>query len=240
MRPVVLFTDFGFDGPYVGQLRLAVHRIAPDVPVFDLMHDAPVYSPAAAGWMLAALTERLPDDAVICAVIDPGVGTNRNPVIVQVGQRLFVGPDNGLLDGVAADQPTARWWRLDWNPTPMSASFHGRDLFAPAAARLAVGDWPDHSPCSPAACGGAPNRAQVIYADAFGNAWTGLRQLEPGLALVAGQCRFEPANTFGERPVGHCLWYVNSNGFVELAVNQGSAMETAGLTLGAPVQAVRA
>ena len=236
MRPVILFTDFGFDGPYVGQLRLAVHRLAPQVPVFDLMHDAPAFSPHAAGWLLEAFTERLPEDAVVCAVIDPGVGTTRHPVIVEAGNRLFVGPDNGLLNAIAAAHHPSRWWHLAWQPDGMSASFHGRDLFAPSAARLALGDWPPHHECAAPEDGMPQDRARVIYADAFGNAWTGLRDMVPNATLMAGGLSFAPARTFGDRPPGHALWYTNSNGFIELAVNQGSAMQAAGLNLGDPVQ----
>jgi hypothetical protein len=235
MRPVVLFTDFGFDGPYVGQLRLAAHRWGPHVPVFDLMHDAPAFSPIAAGWLLAALVERLPQDAVVCAVIDPGVGTRRRPVILRAGGRLFVGPDNGLLNRVAEQEQNARWWALDWVPERLSASFHGRDLFAPAAVRLAQGDWPDHSPVPAPSRDASGSPAQIIYADGFGNAWTGLRQLESTAQIQAEQTRFRHASTFGDRAPGEPLWYLNSNGFVELAVNQGSAVEAAGLGIGTPV-----
>ena len=75
-----------------------------------------------------------------------------------------------------------------------------------------------------------------VYADAFGNAWTGLRDMAPNATLMAGGLSFAPARTFGDRPPGHALWYTNSNGFIELAVNQGSAMQAAGLNLGDPVQ----
>jgi len=235
MRPLVLFTDFGFEGPYVGQLKLAAHRWGPRVPVFDLMHDAPAFAPIAAGWLLAALVERLPEDAVVCAVIDPGVGTARRPVIVEADKRLFVGPDNGLLSRVSEQSAKTRWWSLDWIPDGLSASFHGRDLFTPAAARLAQGDWPAHSRITPPHCDASGTPAQIIYADGFGNAWTGLRRLEPAAQVEAGPMTFQHASTFGDREPGEPLWYMNSNGFVELAINQGSAVDKAGLRIGTPI-----
>lgn len=238
MRPVVLFTDFGLLGPYVGELRIAVHHVDPAIPVFDLMHDAPRYAPGAAGLLLAALIERLPDDAVVCAVVDPGVGTARRPVILRADDRWYVGPDNGLLAPVAASANTVDWFAVDWRPENLSTSFHGRDLFAPVAARLAQGhpppgqhiDAPERLP--------APDPSQVIYIDDFGNAWTGLRDVPTNATLHAGTTAFRRANTFGDVPEGAPLWYVNSSGFVELAFNQTSAAATAGLFAGTPVRIV--
>lgn len=235
MRPVILFTDFGLLGPYVGELRLAVHKVDAALPVFDLMHDAPRYAPGAAGLLLAAMLERLPQEAVVCAVIDPGVGTARRPVILHADDRWFVGPDNGLLDAVAAGANDAVWHSVDWRPENLSTSFHGRDLFAPVAARLAQGHPPPGQridapqPVAPA------DPAQVIYLDDFGNAWTGLRAITDDARIHASNTVFPRADTFGDVPVGAPLWYVNSSGLVELAFNQDSAAARAGLAPETPV-----
>jgi S-adenosylmethionine hydrolase len=131
-------------------------------------------------------------------------------------------------------------WEVLWRPGRLSASFHGRDLFAPVAARLARGEWPAARPIgwSPADFEGwADDLARVIYVDAYGNAVTGLRTagLAPGARFaVAGQV-LERAETFGAVPPGTGLWYENSSGLAEIAVNQGSAASLFGLAVGSPV-----
>ena len=135
-RPIFLFTDFGWSGPYVGQMVGAIVSADPLARVFNLMHDAPQVRPDLAAYLLPACCRALPQDAVVAAVVDPGVGGDRAALIVETATMTFVGPDNGLLSRL----PKIRWVaRIDWRPASLSASFHGRDLFAPVAARLALG-----------------------------------------------------------------------------------------------------
>ena len=136
---ILLFTDFGWQGPYVGQLHLALAQEAPGIRVIDLMHDAPAFSPIAAGHLLSALVDRVPAEAVVVAVVDPGVGSARHPLLVEAAGRRFVGPDNGLLAPVTHRYEAVDVRIIEWRPPRLSASFHGRDLFAPAAARLVRG-----------------------------------------------------------------------------------------------------
>lgn len=224
------FTDFGLTGPYVGQMRAAVAAVAPDLIQIDLMHDAPTFAPRPSAYLLAALVDGLPAGATVCAVVDPGVGSHRGAVLLEAGGRRFVGPDNGLLSIVAARDPEARWHELTWVPDRMSDSFHGRDLFAPAAARWTLGDRPESRLIAGPTVGTdwPADLAEVIYIDHYGNCMTGLRG---GVArLPFARCR-----TFSEAGVGEVFWYENSSGLAEIAVNQGSAAETLGLRVGSPV-----
>lgn len=241
---IALFTDFGLQGPYMGQMRAAIATIAPNMPVIDLFADAPMFNAMASAYLLAAYGPAMPQGSIIVAVVDPGVGSARPAVILQAGGRFYVGPDNGLL-AVMAARDGGEAWVIDWVPPNLSNSFHGRDLFAPVAARLAIGqpveathvplaqiereDWPDDLP-------------QIIYHDHYGNVMTGLRAscLSPGTLLRAGGHEFRPARTFSAVSPGQAFWYENSNGLAEIAVNQGRAADLDGLGLGAPISFVAA
>jgi S-adenosylmethionine hydrolase len=239
---ILLFTDFGLSGPYVGQLKAVLHRDAPaGVPIVDLMHDAPRFDPRAAAYLLAALAPQLPAESIVVAVVDPGVGTERLPVVVRADRRWLVGPDNGLFDPVARRAAQPRCWRITLRPAKLSRSFHGRDLFAPVAARIAAGSPPPGEPLDPSRLlrpGWPADLAQVIYIDHYGNAVTGLRAecaAQPSTLRVRGhRLRFAP--TFGTVPVGLPFWYINSIGLIEIAVNQGRADRTLGLAVGTPVE----
>jgi S-adenosyl-L-methionine hydrolase (adenosine-forming) len=237
---IFLYTDFGAEGPYLAQMQAVLAAESPGVPRFNLLSNAPAGDPRRAAYLLAALSAELPRGAIVLGVVDPGVGGERLPIVVEAGGQRFVGPDNGLFSRVAARDPAARAWRIDWRPERLSASFHGRDLFAPVAARLAVGidvpmtklsaaqlvgaDWPDEI-------------AEVVYADGYGNLFTGLRgdRLAGDAILEAGGRRLRCARTFSAVPAGEAFWYRNSCGLVEIAVNGGSARERLGLGVGAIV-----
>jgi len=240
---IVVFTDFGLQGPYTGQMKAVLHQLAPAVPVVDLFADAPVGNPKASAYLLAAYAQWFAAGTVFLCVVDPGVGGTRPPIILEADGRWYVGPGNGLFELVQRRAKTARCWDIDWKPERLSASFHGRDLFAPVAAMLARGepppgrprkddthrrkDWPD-------------DLCEVVYIDHFGNAMTGLRALILPCAarLVAVGQALEPAQTFSDRPPGTAFWYENSNGLVEIAVNQGRADRELGLTIGIPIEVV--
>ncbi len=236
---IALFTDFGWSGPYVGQMHAVLARDGAADPVIDLMHDAPSFDPVASGHLLAALAPSMPAGTIFVGVIDPGVGTTRDPVVVEADGQWFVGPDNGLFDVVSARAADTRWWRITRAPEGHSVTFHGRDLFAPVAALIARGgavpgralplpDYPEEA---------ASDRGAIIYIDAFGNAVTGLRP--PGNRMVpvlnvAGRC-LSRRRTFADAAPGEGLWLVNSMDLVEIAVNRGSAAEMFGLTVGTRV-----
>jgi S-adenosyl-L-methionine hydrolase (adenosine-forming) len=234
---LVLFTDFGSSGPYVGQMKAVLAREAPGTQVIDLLHEAPAFNARSSAYLLAALVGAIPAGAVFCCIVDPGVGTARRALALQADERWFVGPDNGLLEIVARRARAARWLEIAWRPDALSATFHGRDLFAPVAARLARGDASGLRPCDPPDHRLPHDLAEVVYVDPYGNAATGLRAggLAPDCVLQAnGRC-FLPVRTFGEAPAGAPIWYPNSSGLAELAINQGSAAGSCGLAVGAAV-----
>ncbi len=243
---IALFTDFGAGGPYLGQVRAVLNTRAPDTPVVELMSDAPAFKVRACAYLLAALVSPFPARSVFLCVVDPGVGTAaREPVLLRVDGRWYVGPGNGLLDVVAKRGESVEAWRVDWQPEILSRSFHGRDLFAPVAAMLARGE---DVPATPVALDRDSLDAlpddlnEVIYIDGFGNAMTGLRAaaLEEARMLEVGKSRLRHAATFGEAGEGEAFWYYNAIGLVEIAVNQGNAAKTLGLAVGVPVNAVQA
>jgi S-adenosylmethionine hydrolase len=233
---IVLVTDFGLVGPYVGQLMRVFHEQAPGDPVVTLFADAPVWNPKAAAYLLPPYTGGFPAGTVFVCVVDPGVGSHSHaPAAVRCDARWFIGPDNGLFELVRRRAREATDFRIAWRPPELSASFHGRDLYAPTAARLARGiqeglepaeglrmaDWPDDLP-------------EVIYIDHYGNAMTGLRasQLDRRADLLVGRARLRPAHTFAAVARGEAFWYENSNGLVEIAVNQGRAADVLRLAIG--------
>ncbi len=236
---IFLFDDFGWQGPYTGQMKTVLARMAAGIPVIDLQHDAPAFRPQAAGALLAAMVPWLPESVVVLAVVDPGVGTARRPCLVEADGRWFVGPDNGLFNRVAMQAASARAWRIEWRPETLSDSFHGRDLFAPVAAMLATGVdvprtpvslWQPEEPFE-------ADLPEVIYIDGYGNVMTGWRagSLSEDAMIRLGNEVICHARTFGDVPPGEAFLYANSLGLVEIAVNQGNAAERFGLTVGAPV-----
>lgn len=240
-RPIGLFTDFGSAGPYVGQVRGVLLGRAPGVPVIDLMADAPACNPRAAAYLLAALAPEWPADMVVMAVVDPGVGSDRLPLMADIDGRWFVGPDNGLFELLRRRARAFSAWAITWRPERLTPSFHGRDLFAPVAARLALGEAPEAigaRPVEPLRPGDWPDDLpEIIYGDCYGNAMTGLRAA--GVAAdadiqVAGRT-LGRARTFADIPPGGAFWYENSIGLVEIAVNQGAAMDALGLRVGEKV-----
>ncbi len=231
---ILLFTDFGFQGPYVGQMHAAIPSVAPGVPVIDLMHDAPAFQPRASAYLLAALARHWPPGAVVVGVVDPGVGSSRLPVAVQAAGRWLVGPDNGLLVAAARSlDPAARWHCIVWRPDALSASFHGRDLFAPTAARIATGDLSGLAPLAgePAGADWPAEEAAVVYIDGYGNVMTGLNP-QPGAVLTAGRQQFRERRTFADAARGEAFWYKNALGLAEIAINQGNAASRLELTIG--------
>ena len=236
---LILFTDFGFGGPYVGQMKLAIWRHAPQLPVIDLLHDAPVFDSQAAAYLLAALAVDLPNDCAVVGVVDPGVGSARDGLIIRADERWYVGPDNGLFECVVARAEHVQCWRITWQPERLSASFHGRDLFAPLAVRLLIGQNPGQlgEAIGYRPRGWPEQLHRIIYIDAFGNAMTGIQAaaLPKTARLQAGAQTLENARTFADVPPGQGFWYENSSGLVEIAVNQGRADVQLGLSVGSAI-----
>ncbi|HEC12069.1 MAG TPA: hypothetical protein ENI80_02295 [Acidiferrobacteraceae bacterium] len=237
---IVLFTDFGTEDSYVGQLHGVLHQAVSDLEIVDLLHHVPNFDIRAGAYLLPSLVNLFPVGTVFVCVVDPGVGGVRRPLILRVDGRWYVGPDNGLFRLLLRRATGAQIWEILWRPENLSASFHGRDLFAPVAGMLAMGGQPDCRPCEI----GDTNRgdwpddlARIIYIDHYGNAITGLRatSVDTDCTLTIGKSRLASAQTFGSVPIGAGFWYANANGLVEVAVNQGHAAHQLEIGLGEQV-----
>jgi len=255
MGLITLLTDFGARDWFVGTMKGVILRIAPNTVLVDITHDIPPGDIAAGAFALAASSPFFPPQTVHLAVVDPGVGTPRPAVVVQTRSACFVGPDNGLLTLALKGQEIRGIRRLE-NPEyalpSLSHTFHGRDLFAPAAAHLSRGlpparlgpawarlaslPWPE--PTS------EPQgwRGQVVYVDHFGNAITNLPN---HLAAAAGKrCRLRFGNNrscpigsaYASVPLGRPVGIPGSTGFLEIAVHQGHAARKFRLKPGSRVQ----
>jgi S-adenosylmethionine hydrolase len=232
---IVLCTDFGPAGPYVGQVKAVLAREAPGVPVIDLFADLPPFRPQLAAYLLAAYGEAFMAGDVILAVVDPGVGGARAALALEAGGRWYVGPDNGLFEIVQRRAGAAQCWTIDWRPPALAATFRGRDLFAPVAARLARGEPPPGTAAAPTRHPEWPDDlAAIVYVDHYGNAMTGLRAaaLPAGAELEAAGVRIARARTFADVPDGSLLWYENANSLAEIAAHGASAAARLGLAPG--------
>ncbi|MGZ5050560.1 MAG: SAM hydrolase/SAM-dependent halogenase family protein [Methylobacter sp.] len=236
MTGIVLFTDFGPAGPYTGQMESVLLQTAPNVPVINLLSNAPTADPRLSSYLLAALRHSFPSNSIFLAVVDPGVGGERKAVVLQADGQFLVGPDNGLLNTVAVQVKDTQWFEIVWRPEHCSMSFHGRDIFAPVAAKLAIDEadgllqpfvrndlnnWPH-------------DLAEVIYFDHYGNAMTGLRYRHAysGKTLTVDGVKIEQAGTFSQVGEHRAFWYQNSSGLIEIAVNKGRAEQQLNLALG--------
>lgn len=238
---IALATDFGSQGIYTGQMHGVLLAGNPDIPVVDLVNDLPAFQPQLGAYLLASIIPFMPSDALYVCVVDPGVGSDRAPLVLRADDQWLVGPDNGILAMVARRADRCHWWRITWKPPKLSHSFHGRDLFAPVAAMLAADEPVPGEPISGEHVLGTnwpEDLAKIVYVDHFGNLITGLRAGIIGddrvLNIEGHSIPF--ARTFSDAPPGGAFWYANSNGLVEIAVNQGRADRMFNLVPGDEVQ----
>jgi len=238
---IVLFTDFGVADPYVGQMHAVLASAAPNLVVIDLFHAVPNFDIRAGAYLLPAYAREFPPGTVFICVVDPGVGGPRRPVMLKADERWYVGPDNGLFQVLARRAGACECHVIRWQPPRLSASFHGRDLFAPVAARLARGEMPHAEPTqltSPAGPAWPEDLAAILYIDHYGNAITGMRaaSLDQKQVLRMDQAIVKYARTFSAAAPGAAFWYENANGLVEIALNRDSAAEQLNLHPGDPVE----
>ena len=239
---IFLFTDYGLEGPYIGQVETVLYQLAPQAKVINLTADAPRHNPKASAYLLASLIQKIPIDSVLFCVVDPGVGSNTDkPSALKIDGRWFVGSDNGLFDIVAKQAKEILAWHITWEPETISNSFHGRDLYAPVCAMLVnkeqiPGDrvgWTDKHQWS-------DDLYEVIYIDHFGNCMTGIRSnsLDKKIILTINEKNISNADTFSNVKTGQCFWYENSNGLIETAVNQGSASAVLAVSIGNEIKSM--
>lgn len=230
---IALFTDFGWADPYVGQVHAVLRAAAPSVPVIDLFHAVAPFNVQAAAYLLPAYARSLPPGTVFVCVVDPEVGSARPAVTVRADQHWFVGPDNGLFVPLARRAQSLEVWQIEWRPAQLSATFHGRDLFAPAAAALARGARLSGArtrlQCEPA---WPEDLARIVHIDRYGNAITGLRACALAATEMTVRGRSLPrAHHFDEHRPGTLFWYENSSGLAEIAATRASAAALLGLAL---------
>jgi hypothetical protein len=252
---ITITTDFGHRGPFVGTMKGVVLDRYPDAKIVDLTHEAYVHWPAEAGFWLERSFRYFPVGTVHLAVVDPGVGTDRSVLLVVGAGHVFLAPDNGLLAGVI-DAIDATVIKVEEHQIArfalesVSATFHGRDIFAPLAGELASGKLSpealgsptrDYIPplIEPPEYRGGELHGVVITTDNFGNLFTNI----DGPALAAFQRPMVRAGghdialrrTYADVSPGDLLALLNSYGVVEIARAEQSAAELLGLGRGAPV-----
>jgi hypothetical protein len=242
---ITLLTDFGTRDAYVGIMKGVALGICPAARLVDLTHEVPPQAVALGALLLRSAVDYFPDGTVHLAVVDPGVGGTRVPVLVETARAVLVGPDNGLLVPAAAAlgiRAIRRLARDDFFRHPVSDTFHGRDVFAPVAAHLAAGTPPDA--CGPAWPGLVPLdmpephteagavHGEVVYVDRFGNLVTNI----PATALtafpaqslsvrIAGMTLSPLVSTYAAVASGAPLALVGSWRMLEVAVRDGSAAD---------------
>jgi S-adenosylmethionine hydrolase len=247
MRPVALLTDFGHADHYVGVLHAVLEREAPGLRRIDLGHGVKPGDIWDASFQLQCAWPHLPTDCVVMAVVDPGVGTERRAVVVTAGTRSLVAPDNGIAAAVSGSTAAVV---LDWRRMGLeepSKTFHARDLFAPAAARLACGaeaiEFGDGVEIGSLQACPLPKPKQspsglegvIVHVDHFGNLVTNVRGSETEGSTTAtwraGRTS-RRVGTYGEAQPEEVVLIEGSAGYLELAVNCGSAADSTGLERG--------
>ena len=258
-RPILFLSDYGLDDEFVGVCHAVIARIAPEVRVIDLSHGIPPRDITRGATVLADSIPYAPANGIFLAVVDPGVGTARLPVVVEAGDAFLVGPDNGVLS-LAWDElgGASRAFTIATDEitlSPMSRTFHGRDVFAPAAAYLAGGGRPEGlgRALDPAdlirIAAPVPDVKQrsvecrAIAVDRFGNVQLSAREDDLGGAELASMpilavrmgkraLSMPLATTFAEVPAGELALILDSSGRLALTKNGGSAAESLNVRIG--------
>ncbi len=253
---VTLTTDFGLSDHFVGVMKGVILGIHPAARIVDISHQVSPFEIAEAGFLIAQAWRYFPRGTVHVVVVDPGVGTLRRPILAEAGGHYFLAPDNGVLSMIYAAAPhkvravTAERYFL----APVSRTFHGRDIFAPVAARLSRGlpparlgklirDYARQEFYRPVRTGKRIWSGSVLRIDRFGNLITNLRLEEfpsvaarPFLLRVGAETVTRFVKTYAEAPSGELVLLEGSSGFLEVAMNQSSAAKRLGCAAGAPVE----
>jgi S-adenosylmethionine hydrolase len=255
-QPIItLITDFGQTDSYVGAMKGVILGICPEAALVDISHEIRPQAVQQAAYVLSTATPYFPAGSVHLAVVDPGVGTERRPVVVQTESALYVAPDNGLLSLVLKGEGARAAVHLTeprYGLSQVSATFHGRDIFAPAAAHLACGTAPSEmgEPFSPSELISLPMlepqlrpdghwEGTILHIDHFGNLVTNVRisNATSLLVVVVKGHRIETLrDTFGDVEPGELVTYTGSSGHLEIALRNGNAAAMLGMDIGDPIQ----
>jgi hypothetical protein len=234
-------TDFGSKDHYAGAMKGVILGINPEAVIVDITHDVEKYNIFEAAFKLRNYYSYFPRGTIHVAVVDPGVGGQRRPLAIEAGGYFFVGPDNGVFSPVLGclESPAAvEITRSKYMLGNVSSTFHGRDIFAPAAAHISKGlsvhdlGNPLPQPVSldipPLKVKGDEITGVVLYSDSFGNLVTNIPGdiIKPDSAVYVGRHRVGPLKaSYGEAGEGELLAIIGSAGLLEISVNQGSAKE---------------
>ncbi|NVB79398.1 MAG: SAM-dependent chlorinase/fluorinase [Kofleriaceae bacterium] len=242
MPIITLTTDFGTRDGYVGAVKGVIARVAGPqhwayTTIVDVAHDIPRGDIAHAAWVVATSTPEYPAGSIHMVVVDPGVGGSRPAVIVESAGQIYVGPDNGVFGYL--DSPSAHLIAKTALLAPkVSSTFHGRDIFAYVAARLVSGYSPPDFGKATRLVGRLPwgtrppGVGRIVHVDVFGNLITDLPPIEAGGHVLVGTRRVSVVRTYDEVMPGELLAYVGSAGTIEIAIRDGRADTTLGLTRG--------
>ncbi|MGQ9598094.1 MAG: SAM hydrolase/SAM-dependent halogenase family protein [Anaerolineae bacterium] len=258
-RPIIaLTTDFGQADGYVGIMKVVILGICPEAALIDITHDIRPHAVRQAAYILSTVAPYFPPGTVHLVVVDPGVGSERRPIVIQTDRATYVAPDNGVLSLVLQQEPIRLAISLHpmdpwFYPPHISATFHGRDIFAPAAAHLACGVDPYTLglPLTPADLVTLPSiqpqlstegvwQGEILHVDRFGNLITNFRlvssDFQSPVSIRVGKEQIERiSRTYADVEPGELLAYLGSSGYLEIAVREGNAAVRLGVTVGDPV-----
>ena len=255
-----LTTDFGLKDPYAAEMKAAILSICPNAGIVDITHEIAKFNIRMGAYVLASAAPYFPKGSVHVAVVDPGVGTQRLPILIQTKQGFFVGPDNGILVLAAEKQGITRIHELSnsrFMLLKVSNTFHGRDIFAPAAAHLLNGVKPEEF--GPEIREAAkPEFAkikrkngvlvgEVLHVDGFGNIITNISEkevaqshIEASVSVELPTCKLKLklCKAYGETNPREPIALIGSHGFLEISINQGNAAENFGIKPGDPIKLI--
>jgi S-adenosyl-L-methionine hydrolase (adenosine-forming) len=255
---ITLTTDFGLRDPYVGIMKGVIAGINPAATVIDLTHGIPAQDVMAGALTLRHSIRYFPRGTIHVAVVDPGVGGPRRPLLVEGAGNFFIGPDNGLLSLAVPHETSVRIVRLS-NPAahlrPTSATFHGRDIFAPVSAQVSLGvpletlgervDSFSRLAFPKVIHQNNEIIGEIIYIDNFGNLFTNIAehdltgQPDECFEIVLGKLRIAGiASNYAAVSAGNPVAIINSWGLLEIAVNRGNAQQRSGAVIGDAVTAI--
>jgi S-adenosyl-L-methionine hydrolase (adenosine-forming) len=250
---ITLTTDFGTADGYVGIVKGVILGICENATIIDVSHDIPPWNISAAAWVLANSHSYFPKRSVHVAVVDPGVGSKRRPILVEAKDQVFIGPDNGIFSAILQDQSDAKVFELTeskyWMPE-VSHSFHARDLFAPVAAHFASGITSDKLgqaveldsivklPSRELKINPKRVEGSVSYVDRFGNLITNIKKdnvRNAALCQVGKRSIGRIGQSYSGADQGAPIAFIGSHGYLEIAVSQGRADEKLDAGVNTPV-----
>jgi S-adenosylmethionine hydrolase len=248
---ITLTTDFGLKDHYVGAMKGVILSINSDALVTDVTHEIPPHDVFNGAFTLRNFYRYFPEGTIHVVVIDPGVGGKRKPIAVKADKNIFVGPDNGVFTFIYSESNSVKVFEIS-NPryilANLSSTFHGRDIFAPAAAHLSLNvpiedlgervKKPVKLPIKEPEIRENEIIGEVIYVDRFGNLVTNIPDYlsKPGSKIYVGKNIIKSiSGSYSDVPKGELLAVIGSSGFLEISVNQGRASDVIGVEKGTVV-----